>query len=310
LRPDCICLALVLILLPARASAQFPSQLLHGVEMGMRVDEVRVAIHDECGHFEIFRSGNPYLPLAEHSQGSLVAHDFALDTGSILETASFVFADDRLVMIEVYGGVELGLLPWAGPRLATVGRWDAHLETRSVFDLQEDHAWILSEEAMHPHLFLWSDPQLRIRKPVRFSQSVRVPSEFEFGGRLEDLDERLRALAMESTLEIVEEPWLPTNPERQVQLNLYGIAFAGFLRKAEVVFGDDRLELVWILTGAGEEDRVRDLLTQEYGDPVFESEAVEAFADWRIVLRKDKPEVLLVSERLVPMYRERYGSDD
>jgi hypothetical protein len=303
-------LLVILSLCAAPAGAAYPPDLFHGVAMGQDVDDVRLAIHDDCEYFEIFRSDEPYIPVAAESQGSLVAHNMTLGDGSLLETVSFVFADDELVMIEATGGVQLGLLPWAGPRTATLGRWDAHLSTKTVFDLEEDHAWVLSDAALHPHLFLWSDPQLRIEKPLRFSPSAATPKAFEFGATFEELEERLRAIARASDREIIEEPWLPTAPERQTQLNLYGIVYAGFFRKAEVVFGDDRLELVWILTGKAEEDRVRDRLVAEHGEPVFVSDDFEAFAGWRVALRKDKPEVLLVSERLAPVFERMYGSED
>ena len=303
-------LVVALILCASPARADYPSDLFHGIEMGQRVNEVRLALKDDCEYFEIFRSDDPYLPVAAESQGSLVAHEMSLGDGSTLDTVSFVFADDELVMIEATGGVELGLLPWAGPRSATVGRWDAHLSTNTVLDLEEDHAWILSDAALHPHLFLWSDPQLWVEKPLRFSPTTAIPKAFEFGGRFEDLEDRLRAIAMASDLEVIEEPWLPTQPEHQTQLNLYGMVYAGFFRKAEVVFGDDQLELVWILTGKAEEDRVRERLIAEFGKPEFVSDEFEAFAGWRVALRKDKPEILLLSERLAPMFEQMYGSEE
>jgi hypothetical protein len=299
---------LAFMLCASPASAGYPSYLLHGIEMGQDVNDVRIAIRNQCEYFEIFRSEDPYLPVARDSQGSLVVHDMILGDGSNLDTVSFVFADDELVMIETTGGVELGLLPWAGPRSATVGRWDIHRSSRTIFDLEEDHAWILSTAALHPHLFLWSDPQLRIEKPLRFSPTAAIPGAFEFGGRFEDLEDRLRAIAMASDFEVVDEPWLPTQPQRQTQLNLYGMVHAGFFRKAEVVFGDDQLELVLILTGKAEEDRVRERLIAEFGEPEFVSDEFEAFSGWRVALRKDEPGILLLSGQLAPWFEQRYGS--
>ena len=92
----------------------------------------------------------------------------------------------------------------------------------------------------------------------------------------------------------------------QQQLDCFGFEYAGFPRKIEAVFGDGILEQVWILTGKPEEDRIRQALTEAYGAPSFVDENWEVFDDGRVMLRKDKPEVLMVSDRLAPLYRAEY----
>lgn len=71
-----------------------------------------------------------------------------------------------------------------------------------------------------------------------------------------------------------------------------------------MVFGDGVLELVWILTAKPEEERVRQALIDVYGPPEHRSANWDVFARGQIALRKDKPEVLAISERLVPFYAE------
>lgn len=57
-----------------------------------------------------------------------------------------------------------------------------------------------------------------------------------------------------------------TKPDQgRVTLVSYGYDYAGFLRKIEAVFGDGILQVVWILTGKGEEDRLRQSLVKEFG---------------------------------------------
>ena len=75
------------------------------------------------------------------------------------------------------------------------------------------------------------------------------------------------------------------------------------------IFGDGVLELAWILTGKEEEDRVRQALIKAYGQPELVTDTWEAFKGWQIALRKDKPEVLVLSENLAPIFKERYGKD-
>lgn len=96
--------------------------------------------------------------------------------------------------------------------------------------------------------------------------------------------------------------WLLNQPEVQQQVDCFGFEFAGFPRKIEAVFGDGILEQAWILTGQGEEGRVRDALIAEYGEPTFVNEQWEVFHNKRVMLRKDKPEVLMLSEKLADLF--------
>ncbi|MDH3245129.1 MAG: hypothetical protein OEM26_10980 [Saprospiraceae bacterium] len=82
-----------------------------------------------------------------------------------------------------------------------------------------------------------------------------------------------------------------------VQVNCFGVEYAGFPRKIEAQFKDNELALLWILTGKQEEDRVRQALIAAFGDPIYVSENWEAFRNWQVVLRKDKPEVLVSSPK-------------
>ena len=60
-----------------------------------------------------------------------------------------------------------------------------------------------------------------------------------------------------------------SDPNAQLQINCFGINYFGFPRKIEARFGDDKLNVVWILTAKGEEDRKRKALTHQYGKPIF-----------------------------------------
>ena len=75
------------------------------------------------------------------------------------------------------------------------------------------------------------------------------------------------------------------------------------------MFGDGILEQAWILTGKGEEDRVRKALVAEYGPPTFVNDTWEVFHDKRVMLRKDKPEVLMLSVKLAPLFFDAEVSD-
>ena len=82
--------------------------------------------------------------------------------------------------------------------------------------------------------------------------------------------------------------------------------YLGFPRKAEARFGDNKLNVVWILTAKGEEDRIRKALTAQYGDPIFVNENWEIFDNWQVGLRKDKPEVLLIKKQIGLEYKKSF----
>ena len=98
------------------------------------------------------------------------------------------------------------------------------------------------------------------------------------------------------------EPGLPTEPETQTQIDCFGYPIAGFERKIEFVFGDGQLELIWIRTGSGEEDRLRDMLTGQFGEGELLMDGMESFADRHVILRTDKPELLMASDAIFEAY--------
>ena len=93
------------------------------------------------------------------------------------------------------------------------------------------------------------------------------------------------------------------------QVNCFGIEYAGFPRKIEARFGDNGLELLWILTAKGEEARVAAALQAAYGEPIFESDEWSVFRNWEVSLRKDKPEVLVLSTEGARTHRERLTAE-
>ncbi len=64
--------------------------------------------------------------------------------------------------------------------------------------------------------------------------------------------------------------------------------------------------MVWILTGKGEENRLRQQIVKEYGPALYVDEAWEAYNNWQLMLRKDKPEILLLTKELAEFYRKDY----
>lgn len=304
-------MAMLPLLLPLLLAPQTDllGDAFQGVAFGDSFATVEGKLHGLADALRRVEVEPPILPLAAKAQTHLIA--LRLEAVGV-EEAAFTFGDDRLVLVEVRGGAVKGLLPAVEEEGVAFLGYEVRQRARIVADLERDALWILSEEALHPNLFLWSNPDLPSfagpRKP--YDTSARTPDFLAFGADMETLLARMKSACDRTSLQEIAPPWLPTKPRKQVQIDALGYVYAGFPRKIEAVFGDGELQLAWILTGKQEEARVRAALIATHGPPVHVGKNWEAFADWRVALRKDKPEVLLLAEELVPLYREQILASD
>ncbi len=296
--------ALAALLLSTQLLAAGPA----GLELGVEIEAARQAAKTECTSSREIVVDPPSFPLAREREVHLLCRGWkAVD--ATVEDAVFVFADGELTAIEARGGAVEALAN-------DTASGDSYLHYRvfrdwhGLADPASDAVWILSDGALHLNLFTWSNPFLRgVAEAPRYRQSAAVPSLLDFDAPLEA---QLPRFEVECPLLDVghdERVWLPNQPSRQAQVNCFGYEYAGFPRKLEAVYGDGRLQVVWILTGNGEEDRLRRALTQAFGQPISTDDKWEAFAGGRVALRKDKPEVLLLSEEIAPLYRSELGLD-
>ena len=203
------------------------------------------------------------------------------------------------------GGATTAFKSMFSEELLTYLQFSGSFEDRLLMNDEEDHAWLLSPETAHANLFMWPNPYVESSDSPDYRSSAMRPDVLAFGEHLDSLQAGFEAQCDFTRLDEYR-VWLLTEPEVQQQLDCFGFEYAGFPRKIEAVFGDGILEQVWILTGKPEEDRIRQALIEAYGAPSFVDENWEVFDDGRVMLRKDKPEVLMVSERLAPLYRAEY----
>lgn len=159
-----------------------------------------------------------------------------------------------------------------------------------------DRAWLFSPAHLHAHLFLFEHPLLLDVRPasLELGSHQLLPPGVEIG-----VDLIAARTVLSSQCPLYEErqitpTTLPGDPHRQVQSNCFGLDVAGFPRKAEFIFGDGRLDLVWILTGAEEHARLQSRLTHLYG---AQTEELENYILWPsgLALRKDVPEIMIAS---------------
>jgi hypothetical protein len=106
----------------------------------------------------------------------------------------------------------------------------------------------------------------------------------------------------------IEPRQLPTAQRTQTQLDCTGFRYAGKAREAELVFADDQLELVWILTEPEEEDFFIEQFTERFGPPTHVLPDATFFLDDGVAVRNDPDEVLFLSDRLREPYRQWLAS--
>lgn len=274
-----------------------------GLEFGQSYDQSLTVMQTRCSSTRRVDVEPPSFPVAVAQEVHLVCTDYR--NGSMrIERVALTFADDRLAMFFADGNT-LHLKELSDKPLKRYLHFDASFEDLLVLDPQAGRAWILSEDAAHPNLFMWANPYVEKDAVTRYAASAAVPGVLRFGATLEDLEPAYQAQC--AFMELAQYPvWLLSQPEVQQQLDCFGFEFAGFPRKIEAVFGDGILQQAWILTGKGEEDRVREALVAEFGDPIHVDAKWEIFGDGGVMLRKDKPEVLMLSDTLAPLYRAEY----
>ena len=136
------------------------------------------------------------------------------------------------------------------------------------------------------------------------SNDITKPGVMQFGKSMSEIKQVLGPLC-DSISERLNEPiQLPTAQKTQSQLDCYGFEYAGKKRKVELIFADDQLDIVWILTEAEEEEFFLRGFKELYGAPTHMMEDATFFLNDGTALRNKPHEVLFISERLKQPYRQ------
>jgi hypothetical protein len=171
-----------------------------------------------------------------------------------------------------------------------------------LIDSKKDIAWVLTDEAMFSHLFTWKNPYLDIKRSEALPNTGLVPAFLKMGANFKELEAPFEANSSFTFRQELD----GSDPNAQYQINCFGVNYLGFPRKAEARFGDDKLNVVWILLGKAEEDRVRQALIKQYGPPIFTDDIWEVYNNWQVAQRKDKPEILLMTQEIGLGYKKSY----
>lgn len=294
------CAIMVLI---AQATFSQNETSIRGVQFYESLEVVKQKIGNQVLSHSVLSLEEPNFPLAENSETHLLCTNLETDKGTLAQVV-FTFADDKLHYVEARGNAINTLIESRKDTAQTYMEYKVLFKERIFGNTEKDIVWLLTKEAVHPNLFTWENPYLTAGGPVEMDHeaSAKIPEFIEMGASIDTLQPLFEA---NSTM-VQEQKLDGSDPNAQLQLNCFGVYYAGFPRKIEARFGDGKLNVVWILTGKGEEERLRKKLVTVYGKPVFVNEAWEIFEGWTIGLRKDKPEILLLTPELGQLYKKEY----
>lgn len=299
--PDYL-LPIVFLLIPFTFYGQAETQF-NGINLDQSLELVAKSLKDVSQTTDVISIEHPVFPLATHKEDHLICTNVKTKNGTIPK-AVFTFADDQLKYVEARGNVQEVLVHNLKDTARTFMDYDVYLREKLFINKKKDAAWIMVQEAMHANLFAWENPYLKgtDKKIATSDYSKEIPTFLKMGASIDEMRPLLEANGDFTNTEELD----GSDPNAQIQINCFGVEYLGFPRKVEARFGDNQLNVVWILTAKGEEDRIRAALTQQFGSPIFVNEDWEIFNNWQVGLRKDKPEVLLMEQQIGLQYKQSY----
>ncbi len=243
------------------------------------------------------------FPLARTKEEHLVCSKVNTEYG-VIDRIVFTFADDKLSYIEARGNTSKVFKSHRKDTARTYLDYEVYVKDKLFLNKKKDIARIMTEEAMHVNLFTWKNPYLHpnYKNDKKVGHSGKIPVFLKMGESINELKPLLEVNSEFTKIETLD----GSDPNAQLQINCFGVEYLGFPRKIEARFGDDKLNVVWILTAKGEEDRIRKALIDQYGEPIFVNDAWDIFHNWQVGLRKDKPEVLLMTKEIGLHYKTNY----
>lgn len=204
---------------PANVSGD--DRVIAGLAWGDESALVISRLREMCRDLDIVKPERVQFPLSRYSERHVSCRGMQLPTGEA-SAAVFVVADDALTMIEARGGAVRAL---AGERIDAASTFLSYRvldEGRLFADLEADTVWLLSEDALHLHLFMWSNTHLSRQDdaPPVYETSAKLPTFIAFGADLESTKALLEGgVCSIMASKTIEEVWLPHGPETQTQID-------------------------------------------------------------------------------------------
>ena len=240
------------------------------------------------------------FPDAADSETHILCHGYTLTDGTAAGDAVFTFADERLVAIETRGAVE-AMRPDTAP-VAELDGFAVYMPDNIVIRAGTQQAFRFDALDLAWMALAWDNPVWHGNSPAADAAPFDIPEIVAFGTSLDQVQAAAATECALAPIREIADVWLRTEPARQTQIDCFGPVVAGYPRKLELVFGDGQLEQVWLLLGSADVPRLRSLMAARYGAPVHVDAQYEVFDNWRIALRKDRPELLIGSDRLAAIW--------
>lgn len=304
-----LALAFVLLMSVSQNSLAMDLTIGENLQLGDNLQSAEAKLKEFCGNITVLDTASPLFPLAANKEQHLICDQYK-DSYLAFGKAVLVIADDQFVQMEA---IDVSVTPIKSALGETSSRYlDMNIYSKGTYWLDEKNkrfVW-LHEDAKHPNLFSWHNPYLTDSEFQPPNALIEIPALLDFDQNLEELEPLFFEQCSQTRKERHDKVWLPNKPEVQIQINCFGYRFAGFERKMEAVFGDGSLQLVWILTAKAEEQRLRELLVNRWGAPEIHTDKWEVYNEGRISLRKDKPELLVLSDQMIPLYRSKMESEE
>lgn len=292
-------LTALLTLCSSTLFANMPNASLYGIEIGESISTAKTKLQSVCQNtVSDITLNTPSFPLASKREQHLSCNQLK-NKGKI----AVVIADNQVAHISASNIAPDAVIGLQNDPKQYLG-FKAHHQHTLWQNNAKNQTTLIGKDALHPNLFVWSHPEIKALE--RSKPALTLANLLQFGESLDTLKPLFEAHCDPLKIE-TSAPWLFNNPKEQVQVNCFNFPAFGFPRKIEAVFGDNHLELAWILTAKPEQTRISKQLTAHFGDSVFDNETWQAFKQGEVYLRKDKPEVLAISKALVPLFKEKAG---
>ena len=225
--------------------------VFNGIQLNESLETATEKLNEIAKSVRIISVEKPKFPLAKTKEEHLICTQLKTENG-IIGRAVFTFADAKLSYIEARGNVQQVFASKRTDTASVYLSYHIYDADRLFLDKKKDVAWILTEEATHPNLFTWENPYLNANYKTETNPeySNEIPSFLTMGADLDEIKPLIEANSEFTNTEKLD----GNDPNAQIQINGFGVNYLGFPRKIEARFGDNKLNVVWILTGKGEED--------------------------------------------------------
>lgn len=135
------------------------------------------------------------------------------------------------------------------------------------------------------------------------TSALEKPNAFEFGASMASIRDQILLACDDISSRKVEPAELPTATEHQYQMDCTGFTFAGKKRLVELIFANDELDMIWILTEEAESMALVASFTSQLGEPSHVKDDLVFWIDAGTAVRKAPHEILFISDRLKEPYR-------